>query len=100
MVLQSYTYKLLEDDNFMNSIYNKHTPIAACRSIFYRLLRYTELKEVKVIIIVQNLITEKLYIYECTAAYRPHKKVISDTLTIIRKWEINVLKLNSKCFIA
>ena len=98
MVIQTYTYKLLEDEDFMPSVYYKHTPKLACTSIFYRLLRYTHLKELKVVILIKNILTERLYYYECAALYAPSSKKINDKLTISRKWEINILKLNAKCF--
>lgn len=99
MNLQYYTYFNPKENIFENALYKKHTPKAACRSIFRRILREANNREkVDVKLIIKNIDTGKLYYYKCMAVYDPVQKRINDKFIITIKYDINIIKLNKDVF--
>lgn len=93
-----YTFRLDSENNFRESLYKKGSPKQAVVSIFRVLLRPINEQLVETRIVVKNLRTGKLYYYLCKAVYNPQIKLVSEFKTLKIKYEINILKLNEKCF--
>lgn len=96
--MQLFTYKKPEDIFFAQSVYTKRAPGMAVRSIFRRLLRETNNETFEVKLIVKNLNNGKLYYYDCRAIYNPTQKLVSNFKYLTIKYEINIIKLNERCF--
>lgn len=96
--MQHYTYKVEGDELYSNSLYKKRSPKDAATCIFRRLLRDCKhMEAVKCIIIVKNLDNGKQFIYDCRACYNPYQKLVAKNKVITIYFDINILKLNSKC---
>ena len=99
--MQQYVYRLETDNEYRVSVFNKQSPKQACISIFRRILRDCKNEElVQCVIIVKNIIKNREYIYDCRAVYRPYNKIVSykKNKIIVINFDINILKLNNKCF--
>jgi len=93
-----FSYKTPDDVLFKNSLYSKKTPGLAVRSIFRRLLRESQDDTFEARLCVKNLKTGKLYYYHCKAFYNPIQKLVAPYKYITIKYEINIIKLNERCF--
>ena len=93
--MQYFSHKTHDDVLFKNSLYSKKTPGLAVRSIFRKLLRETQEDTFEVRLCIKNLKTGKLYYYQCKA---PIQKLVSPFKYITIKYEINIIKLNERCF--
>ena len=99
--MNAYTYRLEDQQLYNDSLYMKRGPKDAVTSIFRRLLRDCKDQDaVTCIIYVKNLATNKEYIYDCRAVYAPYQKLVSKRLgkVLTVYFNINILKLNKKCF--
>lgn len=94
----NYTFLNPETNIFENSLHVKDRPIDAARSIFRRILRLTNEEKININLIVKDLDSEKLYYYKCMAIKNNQVKRISKYKVITIKYDINIVKLNKKCF--
>lgn len=97
--MHAYTFRLEQQPLYNNSIYMKRGPKDAVTSIFRRILRDCKDKDVfTCIIFVKNLANNREYIYDCRAVYSPYQKLVSKNKVLTIYFNINILKLNKKCF--